>query len=48
MCAVQHNPVFRDHYAQLIARGKPRKGALVACLRKLLGMLNAMVRDNQP
>jgi transposase len=48
MCAVQHNPVFRDHYAQLIARGKPRKVALVACIRKLLGMLNAMVRDNQP
>jgi transposase len=48
MCAVQHNPVFRDHYAQLIAHGKPRKVALVACIRKLLGMLNAMVRDSQP
>jgi transposase len=48
MGAVQHNPVFRDHYAQLIARGKPRKVALIACIRKLLGMLNAMVRDNQP
>jgi transposase len=48
MCAVQHNSVFRDHYAQLLQRGKPRKVALVACIRKLLGILNAMLRDNQP
>jgi transposase len=48
MCAVQHNSVFRDHYAQLLKRGKPRKVALVACIRKLLGILNAMLRTNQP
>lgn len=48
MCAVQHNRVFRDHYAQLLTRGKPRKVALVACIRKLLGILNAMLRTNQP
>lgn len=48
MCAVQHNSVFRDHYAQLLQRGKPRKVALVACIRKLLGILNAMLRNNQP
>jgi transposase len=48
MCAVQHNSVFRDHSAQLLQRGKPRKVALVACIRKLLGILNAMLRDNQP
>lgn len=48
MCAVQHNSVFRDHYAQLLGRGKPRKVALVACIRKLLGILNAMLRTNQP
>jgi transposase len=48
MCAVQHHSVFRDHYAQLLQRGKPRKVALVACLRKLLGILNAMLRTNQP
>jgi transposase len=48
MCAVQHNSVFRDHYAQLLQRGKPRKVALVACIRKLLGILNAMLRTNQP
>jgi transposase len=48
MCAVQHNSVFRDHYAQLLQRGKPRKVALVACIRKLLGILNAMLRTHQP
>jgi transposase len=48
MCAVQHNSVFRDHYAQLLKRGKPRKVARVACIRKLLGILNAMLRTNQP
>jgi transposase len=48
MSAVQHNPVFRDHYAQLLQRGKHKKVALVACIRKLLGILNAMLRDNQP
>jgi transposase len=48
MCAVQHNQVFRDHYHQLLQRGKPKKVALVACLRKLLVILNAMLRDRQP
>jgi transposase len=48
MCAVQHNSVFRDHYQQLIGRGKPKKVALVACIRKLLAILNAMLRDKQP
>ena len=48
MCAVQHNPVIRDHYQQLTQRGKAKKLALVACLRKLLVILNAMLRDRQP
>jgi transposase len=48
MSAVQHNQVFRDHYQQLLQRGKPKKVALVACIRKLLGVLNAMIRDNKP
>lgn len=30
MCAVQHNPVIRDHYQQLTKRGKAKKVALVA------------------
>lgn len=39
------DPTFRAHYRQLRNRGKPHKVALVACMRRLLGILNAMVRD---
>jgi transposase len=42
---VAHEPTFHAHYVQLLARGKARKVALVACMRRLLGILNAMVRD---
>lgn len=41
--ATQHNPVLKAHYQQLIARGKPHKVALMACLRKLIGILNTML-----
>ena len=41
--ATQHNPVLKDHYQRLIARGKPHKVALMACLRKLIGILNTML-----
>lgn len=39
---------LKAHYRQLVARGKPAKVAIVACMRKLLITLNAMVRDNTP
>ena len=48
LVAARHNPVIRAFYARLRARGKPAKVALVACMRKLLSMLNAMLRDNRP
>ena len=48
LCAVQHNPVFRDHYQQLLKRGKAKRVALIACLRKLIVRLNALLRDGQP
>ena len=38
------NPVIRHTYQQLCARGKKRKVALVACMRKLLTILNAMLK----
>ena len=41
----RHNPVLRAFYERLIADGKAPKVAEVACIRKLLGILNAMVRD---
>jgi transposase len=48
LVATKHNPILRVFYARLRARGKPAKVALVACMRKLLAILNAMIRDNQP
>ena len=43
--ASRWNPVIREHYQRLLARGKPPKVAQVACMRKLLTILNAMVRN---
>ena len=42
---VTHDPVLKAHYQQLLARGKPKKLALLACARRILGILNAMVRE---
>lgn len=44
--AIQHNPVIKPFYERLIARGKPHKVAMVACMRKMLTILNAMTRSN--
>ena len=46
--ATRHNPVIRCFYQRLLAAGKLKKVALVACMRKLLTILNAMVRDHKP
>jgi transposase len=46
LVATKHNPAIRDFYARLVAAGKPKKVALTACMRKLLTILNAMVRSN--
>lgn len=46
--ASQHNPVIRAHYLRLLEAGKAKKVALVACMRKLLTILNAMVRTQLP
>jgi len=48
LSAIQHNPVIRAFYDRLMAKGKLPKVAIVACMRKLLVILNAMVRDNAP
>jgi len=44
--AIRCNPVLKPFYQRLVKAGKPKKVALVACMRKLLTILNAMVRDN--
>jgi len=43
--ATRFNPVIKPFYQRLLAAGKPKKVAIVACMRKLLTILNAMVRD---
>ena len=46
LSATKHNEVIRRFHHKLIAAGKPQKVAIVACMRKLLTILNAMVRDH--
>lgn len=48
LTASRRNPSIRAFHERLIAAGKLPKVALVACMRKLLTTLNAMVRTNQP
>src|SRR5512147_1470222 len=48
LVATRCNPVIRTHYQHLLKRGKEKKVALTACLRKFLTILNAMQRDQQP
>lgn len=45
--AIRHNPAINTFYKRLIAAGKPKKVALVACMRKLLVILNAIVRTGK-
>lgn len=47
LVATRYNPVIQAFYQRLLARGKLKKVALIACTRKLLVILNAMIRDNQ-
>jgi transposase len=44
LSAVRYNPSLSLFYLQLLERGKPKKVALVACMHKLLRILNAMLR----
>ena len=46
LSAIQHNPVIKVFHSRLIAAGKPKKVVIVACMRKLLTILNAMLRDH--
>jgi transposase len=47
LSASRYNPVLRAFYQQMIQRGKEKKVALTACMRKLLTFLNAMIRDSK-
>ena len=48
LVASRHNPVIRDFYQRLLAVGKPKKVALTACMRKLLAILNSVLKSRQP
>jgi len=48
LTAIRHNPAIAAFNARLRAAGKPPKLAITACMRKLLVILNAMVRDQKP
>lgn len=48
LVATRHNPVIRAFYARLCRAGKPKKVALTACMRKLLTILNAMLKHHKP
>ena len=45
--ATQHNPVLKAFYDRLLAKGKEKKVALIACMRKLVGILNIMIERRQ-
>lgn len=45
MSAIQSNSVFKSQYEKLVAAGKPKKVALIACVRKMIVILNSMLRD---
>ena len=48
LVASRNNDSIKRFYEKLVHAGKPKKVALTACMRKILTILNAMVRDNQP
>ncbi len=47
LSAAKKNPLIRAFYERLCAAGKPKKAALVACMRKLLVIMNAMVKSSE-
>jgi len=48
LVATRHNPVIAALYRRLLAAGKPKKGVLVACIHKLLTILNALLAHGTP
>ena len=48
LTGIRYNPILKAQYEQLVKRGKEKKVAITACMRKMLTILNAMLRDQQP
>jgi transposase len=47
LSAIKHNPPIKAMYERLTAAGKPFKLAMTACMRKLLTILNAMLKKDK-
>ncbi len=47
LSAIQHNPIIKRFYQNLVARGKHKKVAIIACMRKMMTILNTLVRNDQ-
>jgi transposase len=47
LSAIQHNPVIKRFYEKLVDQGKHKKVAITACMRKIITILNTMVRNDQ-
>jgi transposase len=48
LVCITHNPVIKDLYDRLVGKGKIKKVALVACMRKLLVIMNAIMKTEKP
>ena len=48
LSGIRYNPIIQAQYDQLVKRGKEKKVAITACMRKMLTILNAMMRDQLP
>jgi len=48
MTVIQHSPPLRDFYQRLLAKGKNKRLALIAVMRRLVVIANAVIRDNAP
>lgn len=47
LVAIRHNPLIKAFYQRLLANGKAKMTAVIACMRKLVTLLNALVRENR-
>jgi len=47
LSAIRYNPIIKGFYQKLVAKGKHKKVAIIACMRKMMVILNAMIRDDR-
>ena len=47
LSGIRHNPIIKAFYNRLVEKGKPKKVALTACMRKLLTILNTLLRKQE-